>query len=325
MRMNYGATGNKTRVAFVKPSKEPIGMYYSWCDGLWGAIKQLHKVHKFNVDVYGLCDQDAYFERDGIAFHMSNGVRALKYRMGVNEPKVILGWGTSYHKWHEIEEEPAKLKVLLYAGGEPDNKNARKYFDEVVVENESDAKHFDNCPAAFGTNTDTFYPMDVQKEYPSIYPAAFALWKRQDLWAKAMPAGSLAIGQKQEHEKECYEVCKEYGHEVMDLKDMTTMVEYYNRAEGVCLTPTRMGGCQRAALEAMACNVPVLATEDSKAAEFDGVWACKPEVDEIREAFIYMVLNFYNSGRNLRDEFIVGKLDHHEYARKLNEIIRSRL
>lgn len=312
---------NGTIIGLVKPANEPIEMWQSWCDGLYAAMNELGKERNLTVYVFGYSDRPTTLERDHITIFLRNDIKQLKYAISIHKPAVIFGWGTSFHHWKEIEDSPAK-KILLFAGGPYEAQNAQSIFEHIVVENEWDQSRFPNSSVAFGTNTEVFKPIDgYQKMFPSLYPAAFAKWKRQDLWAKAMPAGSLAVGQYQEHEKECYEVCREYGHITLPQIPMTLLPHLYNQTLGVCLTSEWFGGCQRAALEAMACNTPVLATNDNKCGEFDGVWTCSPNVEDLRACYSQMVTTFAQGGFDLRNEFIVGKYDHITYANKLKELI----
>jgi glycosyltransferase involved in cell wall biosynthesis len=314
---------NKTKVALVKPAKnEDLLMWQSWCDGLYGAMQVLGET--YNLKVFGYCDTPAYLERGNIGIHLSDNISSLKYWLASFGPKYVFGWGTSYDKWEEVQEyngEKAEKKILLYAGGPINQPNARKKFNQVVVENESDREFFPDSVVAFGTNTDVFKPMKLNKLYPALYPAAFASWKHHELFAQAMPVGSLAVGMLIESEKQCYQNVIDSGHLILPALPMTVMPYLYNQSQGVCLTPEHMGGCQRAALEAMACGIPVLCTNNSKAAEFDGVWTCDPDPESIRQAYINMILMFQNGEYNLREQFILGKLDHFEYAKKLAKLL----
>jgi hypothetical protein len=216
---------NKTKVALVKPAKnEDLQMWVSWCDGLYSAMQVLGE--KFNVKVFGYCDIPAFLERGNISIHLSDNISSLKYWLASFSPKYVFGWGTSYDGWEEIQEystERAEKKILLYAGGPYDEHNAKKHFDQVVVENESDQQYFDSSVVAFGTNTDVYRPMGLNKLFPAFYPAAFAGWKHHELWAKAMPTGSLAIGQFIEAEKYIYETVRQAGHLVFPALPMTAM------------------------------------------------------------------------------------------------------
>lgn len=314
---------NKTKVALIKPAKnEDLQMWKSWCDGLYGAMQVLGQ--KFNVRVFGYCDTPVYLERGNIVLSLSDNISSLKYWIDSFSPKYILGWGTSYDSWEELKEynsPKADKKILLYAGGPYDDHNAKKHFDQIVVENQSDQQYFENSVVAFGTNTDVFKPMNLNKLFPAFFPAAFAGWKHHELFAQAMPKGSLAVGQFIENEKYIYENMTASGHLILPAMPMDSMPYFYNQSKGVCLTPERMGGCQRAALEAMACNVPVLTTNNSKASEFEGVWKCDPDVETIRLAYENMLLLFENGNFDLRKQFIEGKLDHFAYAEKLRSLL----
>lgn len=312
----------QTVIALVKPAVEPIESWQTWCDGLYGALKILAQESSFKVYVMGLSDTPTTLERDGITFFLRRDSKGLKYAIDIHNPKYIFGWGTSFYNWPELESTSAR-KILLYAGGQYDFENASRVFDHIVVENPSDQIHFPGSTIAFGTNTEIFRPIDMYyaKNFPCIFPSAFARWKRQELWAKVAPIGSLAIGQFQEHEKDCYEVCVENGHIVIPQVPMNILPYFYNQSVGTLLTAEHMGGCQRASLESMACNVPVLTTSDSKASEFNGVWSASPIENELREAYTTMCVTFSQNPVNLREEFIVGKLDHITYATKLKELL----
>jgi hypothetical protein len=129
------------------------------------------------------------------------------------------------------------------------------------------------------------------------------------------------VGQFQEHEKECYETVIDKGHLVLPATPMTLMPYLYNQSLGVCLTADRMGGCQRASLEALACNVPVLVTNDSKASEFEGVWTCPANSIDIKNAYATMLASYEIEKPNLREKFIMGKYDHKTYFEKLFQLV----
>lgn len=311
----------KRKVALIKHGKgENLDSWYSWCDGLYGALNELGK--ELTVTVFGYSDQNTVISRDNLEIKLFTSHNSMRYWIESYQPDYIFGWGTSFHSWEELQYNgtPNK-KILLYAGGEPDDANASKIFDLVVVENESDKKHFHRSAVAFGTNTDVFKPMDLNKIYPAFYPAAFALYKRHNLWAKSVPDGSIAVGHLQEHEKECFEVVTENGHIILPPLSMSSMPFFYNQSFATVLTAEHLGGCQRASLESMSCNIPVLVTNDSKASEFEGVWTCPPTVEDISNAYLSMVTAFEQEPIDLRKEYIVGKYDHFEYAKKLKELL----
>lgn len=310
---------NTTKIALVKPAFDELFVWEQWADGLYGALNELGKT--YSVKVFGYCETPAVIMRDNIEIQLTDCLTSLRYWLKAFNPKLIMGWGVSYDQWKELDGYEG-AKILLYAGGTPDKRNAYSIFDAVVVENPSDAVHFDTKYVAFGTNTDVFRPMKLNKMVPAFYPAAFALYKRHDLWSKSVPAGSLAVGHIQPHEMQCYEVVVEGGHMALPMIGMESMPYLYNQSIATVLTAEYMGGCQRAALESMACNVPVITTQDSKASEFDGVWAVPPFVRDLQAGYLQMVTQFIQEPVDLRTKYIIGKYDHVTYAKKLNKVIR---
>lgn len=310
----------KRKIALIKHGKgETLGQWYSWCDGLYGALNELGK--DFKVNIFGYSDQDSLIKKENLEIRLFTQPNSMRYWLDSYQPNVIFGWGTSFHDWQELNYNGiASKKILLYAGGKPDRANANRLFDIVVVENESDKKEFNRSVVAFGTNTDVFRPMELNKIYPAFYPAAFALYKRHNLWAKSVPDGSLAVGHMQDHETSCFEVVKENGHSVSPPLPMDSIPFFYNQSFGTVITSEHLGGGQRSALESLSCNIPVLATSDSKASEFEGVWSCEPVVQEVSNAYLAMVTSFEQDPINLRDKYIVGKYDHIKYAEKLKAL-----
>ena len=311
---------NTTKIALIKNSNEPLTNWENWCDGLYGALNELGS--EFSIKVFAYSEQPAVIQRGNIEIQLSSTMSSLKYWLKSFNPRLIMAWGVSFDKWSEVDDFLGK-KVLLYAGGMVDRENASRIFDAVVVENPSDAVLFDTKYIAFGTNTDVFKPMNLNKLFPAFYPAAFALYKRHNLWSRVVPTGSLAVGHMQPHESECYEVVVHHNHIALPILSMSSIPYLYNQSVATVLTPEYMGGCQRAALESMACNIPVLTTSDSKASEFEGVWAVPPFEEELRVAYLTMVTSFEQDPVDLRERYIIGKYDHFEYAKKLKKVIED--
>lgn len=181
--------------------------------------------------------------------------------------------------------------VWLYAGGpfEPQD------VDVTVVEDRYSKRQFKkngvDATIAFGTNTDLFYPRDLEIKWDVIFPAAFANWKRHRLLVEWVDNEDvLVVGKKQSHEKHCYEVCEEAGFEVRERVTPETLAELYNQAEACWIPSETMGGSQRTLLEARASGLDVRVAEDN------------PRLQEMMSHPVP---------------------SHHKYARILNTIIQS--
>lgn len=305
---------NKTKIALINPARQTLAKWNYWCDGVYGAFQKL--AEKYNVRVFGYAEHPATLKKENLYIQVTHNISSLTYWLDNFNPEYIFGWGPATHGWNELKSQKAK-KILMYAGGDYDPA-AEQIFDRIIVESKSDTTHFKDSLIAFGTNTKVFRKIEgLQKMFPSLYPATFLSYKRHELWAQSMLPGSLAVGDIHEQHPQYHNICSINGHVVIPSVPMVHMPYLYSQSQGVCLTPENMGGGLKSALESLSCNVPVLVTEDSQAVDINGVWACPPDKDNIREAYLQMVLSFENSNVDLREEYITGKFDESTYASQL--------
>lgn len=309
---------NKSKIAVIREGKYTLEEWNSWCDGLYKALELAADVA--NIRVYGYCDMPATIVKNNLTLVLSDNVSSLRYWVNSFGCRKIIAIGRPNHDWHEVIsfKQP---KYLIAVDGSPDKKNVTSLFEKIVVKLSKDKKQYTNSVVAFGTNTDRFRELELNRLYPSLYIGEFLPEKRHNLWAKAMPAGSLAVGRMDPKYPECFEVCLENGHLVLPQVPNTLIPYLLNQSQGVCLTADANGGGFQIALEALSCNVPVLATKDSEAAYLDGVWTCAPEVNEIREAYLSMILSFQNSNTDLFDKYVKDKYDEYAYAQAILELI----
>lgn len=180
----------------------------------------------------------------------------------------VLVWGafgSPQQQW--VMGSPFK-KGICVAGGPVDHPDIHK-FDVVFVETKWHQREFRkrgvDAKIAFGTNTELFYNMNIERQIDRIYPAAFALWKRHDMFV-SLPGRKLAVGymQPNEHEKECYEVCVlDKETTVMPRVTPDVLAWLYNQSKKVSITSTVVGGGERTVLEGLACGCEVEVPEDN--------------------------------------------------------------
>lgn len=175
---------------------------------------------------------------------------------------------------------------------------------------------------AFGTNTELFKPMQMQKYWDGIFPATGAAWKRHDLFAEALKDKGLVCGWWQPHEPQCLEVCIKNGCAVLHHQMPESLVYLYNMSRTVVITSSDIGGSQRTVLEAMACNRPVIVMNDSTmTSEYvreGGGAIVEPQIDHIRRA----VEEWKDREVNTRD-WIMKNYSEYIYADKVKEGILS--
>lgn len=214
-----------------------------WQDGLWAALVELRKdwdIEYLNIQLY----------------------RDWKERIVKTTADFTLGWGspTSPH----FLPIYAKLSKggWCFGGGDINNENLEK-LGVVFVENQSQLIK-PNFRHAFGTNTDLFFDRNQPKIIDALYPAAFANWKHQEVFAQYCQENNLkglAVGYIQKdnlaESMELINECISRGVAVMDWIPYQSLALLYNMSKEVIITADASGGCERAILEAKASSVPL--------------------------------------------------------------------
>lgn len=224
------------RISFVYKLDDP-----NWSDGLKKAL-------------------DVLSEKHDIKYH--NGSYTNYFA------DVVLCWG-AFGSWQEqfVSELPYK-KAILVAGGPISHPNIHKY-DIVFVETKWHQEQFRklgvNAVVAFGTNTDLFTNMDIQRPIDYLSVGAFAKWKRHELFLEK-PGNKVAVGYMQPGgiESECYEMCIENKDTlVIPQVSPEALMWLYNQSKVVSITSTVNGGGERTVLEALSCGCDVEVEPDN--------------------------------------------------------------
>jgi hypothetical protein len=218
-----------------------------WQDGLWSAIDIIRQTKLYQV--YPVNIREAVFPDINFDF--------------------VLVWGALGSKQVNLVKNLPNKKGICVAGG-PINHPDVHAFDVVFAETSWHVREFRkigvDAKLAFGTNTSLFKPYNnISKIWDRIYPAAFALWKRHDLFC-AKPGKKLAVGyiQPNNHEKECWEICLHCGVSVLPMVTPNVLVWLYNSAKVVSVTADLFGGGERAVLEGLACGLEVEVEQDNE-------------------------------------------------------------
>ena len=275
----------------------PLGIW-QWDDGLRGAMQILEKEHQ-------------------ICYHLDGDRHGHK-------PDFLFCWGGTLSKTYREGLDWAGEKALFFAGGPRDNIDELREWDIMYFENEihtTEARKMGlaNCMTAFGTNTEIFYPMKQPKIFDVIYPGAFGLWKRKDLFARAVKGlRALSLGNIQYHELQCWDVCVESGIAVAGDIPQGRLPFFMAMSKSVVVLPVPEIGGQRTVLEAMAMNIPVIVPNDAplvvEFAEKGGGIIVDPTPEAIRDAILNVP---EDNPKGL--EYIKNEMTEQHYADRIKE------
>lgn len=217
-----------------------------WNDGLRAAMKLIEQEHTVTYHE----PEDDIPEVDWILF----------WEAGCTFDSPEDGW-----KYKKLLTHPSK-KALLFAGG-PVRPQYFDGFDHIFVESAINKEEFDKWgfpnSTAFGVNTDVFKPIKCEKTYKTVTHGTSASWKRQWLVCQAMREDALVFGQRQETDTRPFDECTECNSDVVEEVDYEEANLLLNKAHVGVNCADYWGGGQRATLEAMACDIPVVVMSDS--------------------------------------------------------------
>lgn len=300
------------KVAFIWDfSVNPVDVY-SWNDGLNAALKLLSR--EYGKDIYTI---------------VSDNPAEIYEKIENINPDLILAWGSLDRPSFAGLNNFSVPVGLCFAGGSTEHPHLDN-FDIVFVESEVYFDKFKeqgvNVKRAFGTNDILFEPLEgVNKKFEACYPAAFAAWKRHNLFAEAVKNNGLAIGKFIPEEAHIIQDCVDKGVFVLPQVPYVVLPYIINQSHSVLITADSSGGSQRAVLEAMACNVqPIVMSDSDKNTEYvkeSGFGQiCDPNVESIREAIEKVKKTPYNErGR----EYIKANYSAAKYAEDLNVGLES--
>ncbi len=215
-----------------------------WRDGLWAALNLLNK--RWEISFYNL---------------HNGAIPSGKFDF-------FLVWGALSSRQAKMVSLLEGKKGICLAGGKLNDPLIHS-FDVVFAETLWQIKELRkiniDAVRAFGTNTDLFKPIKgYPKVWDAIYPAAFAKWKRHELFVKK-PGFKLAVGYIQPNgvERECVDICERNGVMVLPQVTPNVLARLYNASRKVIITSDIWGGGERAVLEGLASGLHVEVEPDN--------------------------------------------------------------
>ena len=255
----------KKKILFIfdMPPEHEVG----WFDGLWASLQLLKEDCELTTVNISRSLDSQYKE----GFHYGNSryskMDDFIIQCGFSFDVVICWSSPTSNLVRLLLLLESKAKLVLCFGGGPINHSLLHKFDLVFVEEDWTLSQMRalgiNAQLAFGTNTQIFKPMNLNKRWNVIYPAAFALWKNHKEFtrivkeAQLLPTLVVGYMQPNDHEKECYQVCIDNSIDVLPHVSSNVLAYLYNMSRKVIVTADIMGGGQRTILEALSCGIEV--------------------------------------------------------------------
>lgn len=159
-------------------------------------------------------------------------------------------------------------------------------YDIIWYETEDYTDKIKNHPRkhlAFGINTDTFYPRDIEKTIDVLSIGMLEPYKRFEKLNNIEGNIKVIIGSKNTQNSEKVLELLDPNIKVIDYVSQSELSTYINSSKLVYIPATSQGGGERAVLEAKACNVNVLVEDDNL------------KLSRLVSSFSYSKIDYYNA------------------------------
>jgi hypothetical protein len=288
------------KLAFIYTDHKPGEYYFGLHNGLFESFQHLTK--NFEVMVFCYSDQMNVLRRDGYDVAFRNTDKAIEF--AVNEffdPTHIYFIGSPDFDFSKFKTKKVP-KYYIHKGNKHDTK-WYDYFDNVIVETEEEVKHYKNAVVGTAVNTRSYFPQLTEKYFTFCFPQDLSASKL-DFFSKVRVYGSIS---------------QTLNSTVrLPLDATNTLTTVINQSKAVSLIEDTNESFE-IALSALACNVPVLATIDSKASKIPAVVKSIATTPDFTVAMLE-ALNLENK-HNFRDEYILPNYSPKSFAKVIMDTI----
>lgn len=289
------------KLAFIFTDKKPGEYYYGLYNGLFESFKYLTK--NFEVAVFAYTDELNVVRRNKYDINFRNTDKSIFYAVNAYfDPTHVFFVGSSNYDYEKFELPKSTPKFFIHKG----NKHKEKYkdfFDTVIVESEEEKKHYTNAIVGSVVNTKDYFPQLTEKYFTFCFPQDLSD-NKLDFFSKVRVYGSIS--------QTLNSTVK------LPLESTHTLSTVMNQSKAVSIIEDTNDSFELA-LSALACNVPVVATVDSKASSIPAVVKSIATTPEFTLA-MYETLTLEKK-YNFRDEFIMPNYTPQNYAKLLMDLI----
>lgn len=290
------------KLAIIITTKKPTEHYFQLHNGIFETIKYLTK--NFETRIFCFTEQMNVLQRQSYDLYFRNTFPALKFAINESfEPTHVVFLSEGNFDFESIPLNKGVPKFLIHKGRNHLEKYY-DYFDTVIVETEEEKKHYKNAICENVVNTNIYYPQITEKYFTFCFPQELQPSKF-DFFNKVRVYGSIS--------QNLNSTVK------LPLNNSILLSVIYNQSKGVALIDDTEDALELA-LSALACNVPVITTSDSKAASLPAVIKSDLNSQEFINK-LYQTMQLHESNINFRDEYIMPNFTPQKYAKILMDLI----
>ena len=290
------------KLAIIITTQKPTEHYFQLHNGIFESIKYLTK--NFETRVYCLTEQMNVLQRPSYDLYFRNTYPALKFALNESfEPTHVFFLSEGDFDFDLIPLNKGVPKFLIHKG----RKHLEKYydyFDTVIVETEEERKHYKKALCENVVNTNIYFPQITEKYFTFCFPQELQPSKFE-FFNKVRVYGSIS--------QNLNSTVK------LPLNDSKLLSVIFNQSKAVALIDDTEDAIELA-LSALACNVPVITTTDSKAVTIPAVVKAEAITPEFTN-LMYQTLLVGEDNINFRDEYVMTNFTPQKYAKLLMDLI----
>lgn len=289
------------KLAFIFTEHKPGTYYYQLQSGLFESFSTLAK--NFEVMVFAYSDQLNVIRRGNFDINLRNTDKSVAFAVNQYfEPTHAFFVGNVDFDFEKINIPKKTPKYLIHKGTKH-KEELYNYFDGVIVETIEEKENYKRAVVNSVVNTKAYYPQLTDKYFTFCFPQDLTPSKLE-FFSKVRVYGSIS--------QTLNSTVK------LPLESTETLATVINQSKAMSLIEDTDDSYELA-LSALACNVPVLATTDSKASKIPAVVKSVATTPDFTVAMLE-ALNLENK-HNFRDDYIMPNYTPKAYSKVIMDMI----
>lgn len=266
----------------------------------WATKLPKYFKRNYEFSFFALTDINSAVEKDdGSTIWLKRDYKTLSY--GVTrfaEPDILIIIGTSNYDFESLFGK-SKKKILIHKGSKHRNQDYN-LFDLVITELERDTKHYKTAVCQGVVDTESYHNMKIDKHFPAFFPQEISN-NNFNFFEGVKLYGSIATSASKDLK--------------LPLKRHDLLNMIFNQSMVVSLLEDF--DSYELALSALACNVPVVALEQTKSASIPVVISTRKN----EKTFINAQVKALKQNYDFRNDYILPNFTIDKIASIIQDIL----